>query len=77
MTPLEEPSNGSAMGFIPLVKLLLLAKSFPLVYICMTGKAQGGNSVVVGFESHAFAVPLLVGMSGNHRAILRTADLTG
>ena len=77
MTPLEEPSNGSSMGFIPSVKLLLLAQAFTLINICVALEAQSGNPVVVGLESHSFAIALLVGMSGYHRAILRTADLTG
>ena len=77
MTPLKEPSNGSAVGFIPFFKLLLLAHGLALVYICVAGVAQGGYAVVVSLESHRLAVPLLIGMSGNHRAILRPADLTG
>ena len=77
MTPLEEPSNGSSMGFIPSVKLLLLAQAFTLINICVALETQSGNPVVVGFQPHALAVSLLVGMSGYHRAILRTADLTG
>ena len=77
MTPLEEPSNGSPMGFIPSFKLSVFRPFVALIHLGMAGVAQGRNTVVVGFESHALAVPLLVGMSGYHRAILRTADLTG
>jgi hypothetical protein len=65
------------VGLIPFVKLLLFAQVFPLVYICMTGKAQGGNSVIVSLDAHSLAITLLVRMRGNHRAVLRTADLTG
>jgi hypothetical protein len=31
----------------------------------------------MGFKAHALAIALLIGMRGNHRAILLTADLTG
>jgi hypothetical protein len=29
----------------------------------------------MGFDSHALPISLLIGMSGNHRTILRPADL--
>jgi hypothetical protein len=47
-----------------------------LINFGVAGVAQGGNPVVMGFDAHSFSIPLLVGMSGNHRAILRPADLT-
>jgi hypothetical protein len=47
-----------------------------LINLGVAGVAQGRNTVVVGFESHALAILLLIGMSGYHRAILRSADLT-
>jgi hypothetical protein len=30
----------------------------------------------MGFESHTLSILLLIGMGGDHRAILRPADLT-
>jgi len=43
----------------------------------MAGVTQGGNPVVMGFDAHSFSVPLLIGVSGYYRAILRPTDLTG
>jgi hypothetical protein len=60
MTPLKEPSNGSAMGFIPSFELGVLGPFIALVNLGMAGVAQCRNSVVVGFESHSLAIPLLV-----------------
>jgi hypothetical protein len=60
MTPLKEPSNGSAVGFIPSFKLGILCPFIALINLGMAGVAQGGNPVVVGFESHSLAIPLLV-----------------
>jgi hypothetical protein len=60
MTPLEEPTNGSSMGFIPSFKPSVLAKVFALIYKHVAFKTQGRNPIVVGFESHTFTVPLLV-----------------
>ena len=77
MTPLKEPPNGSSMGFIPSFKPSLLAKVFALIYEHVAFKTQGGNPVVVGFESHALAVSLLVGVGGYHRPILHPASLAG
>jgi hypothetical protein len=48
------------MGFIPLLKLLLLAKGFPLVYLCVAGETQGGYPVVMGLQAHALTITLLV-----------------
>jgi hypothetical protein len=47
-----------------------------LVNIRVAGKTQRSDAVIVGFDSHALSIPLLIGMRGNHRAILRPADLT-
>ena len=77
MTPLEEPANGSSMGLIPSFKPSLLAEVFTLVYKHVAFKTQSGNTVVVGFESHTLAVPLLVGVGGYYRPILHPASLTG
>jgi hypothetical protein len=63
------------MGFIPSFKLSVFRPFVALIHLGMTGVAQGRNTVVVGFESHALAVALLVGMGGYHCAILRPADL--
>ena len=77
MTRLKEPANGSSVGFIPSIKPSLLAKVFALIYKHVAFKTQGGNPVVVGFESHALTVPLLVGVGGHHRPILHPASLAG
>jgi hypothetical protein len=47
-----------------------------LVNIRVAGKTQRSDAIVVGFESHTFSIFLLIGMGGDHRAILRPADLT-
>jgi len=65
------------VGFIPSFELGVLAPFIALVNLGMACVAQCRNSVVVGFEAHSLAIALLVGMSGNHRAILRTAHLAG
>jgi hypothetical protein len=77
MTPLEEPSNGSSMGFIPSFKPSLLTEVFALIYKHVAFKTQSGNPVVMGFKPHALAISLLVGMSGYHRPILHPTSLTG
>jgi len=43
----------------------------------VAGVAQGGNPVVMGFDAHSLSIPLLIGVGGNHRAILCPTDLTG
>jgi hypothetical protein len=47
-----------------------------LINICVAAKTQRSDSVIMGFESHALSIFLLIRMSGYHRAILRPADLT-
>lgn len=77
MTPLKEPSNGSSVGFIPSFKLGILRPFIALINLGMACITQCRDSVVVGFDAHSLAVALLVGMCGNHRAILCPAHLTG
>ena len=48
-----------------------------MIQFCVAGVAQGGNPVIVCFQASAFAVPPLIGMSGNNRPVRPTAVLTG
>jgi hypothetical protein len=64
------------VGIIPSIKPSLLAKVFALVNEHVTGIAQCRNTVIMGFDAHAFAVALLVGMGGHNRPILNPAPLT-
>jgi hypothetical protein len=60
MTPLKEPSNGFAVGFIPSIHSAQFAQVFSLIYLHMAHIAQSRNTVVVGFDAHSLAVTLLI-----------------
>jgi hypothetical protein len=64
------------VGIIPSIKPSLLAKVFALVNEHVTGIAQGRNPKIVSLDTHALAIPLLVGMGGHNRPILNPAPLT-
>ena len=72
----KQPPTGFAVGFIPSVYTVLFGHVSTLVNFCMAGKAQSGNTVIMGLDSPSLSIPQLVGMSGNHRTVLRPADLT-
>ena len=73
----EEPPHRRSVGVLPHVYTLYPVHVPALIKLGVASKAEGGNSVIMGLEAAALAIPHLIGVGGTDSAILNPAVHAG